>query len=62
MPLDLCHPEAPHEKLRLPNWFVSSLMMDQALDAILRRVKKIDLMDYGWRSYCNGRFSIPIAA
>ena len=42
MPLDLCHPEAPHEKLRVPNWFVSSLMMDRALDAIMRRVKKID--------------------
>jgi len=42
MPLDLCHPEAPHEKLRVPNWFVSSLMMDRALDAILRRAKTID--------------------
>jgi hypothetical protein len=42
MPLDLCYPEAPHEKLRLPNWYVSKLMMDRALDAILRRVKTID--------------------
>ena len=42
MPLDFCHPEAPHEKLGVPNWFVSSLMMDRALDAILRRVKTID--------------------
>jgi len=37
-----CHPDAPHEKLRTPNWFVSSLMLDRALDAILRRVKKLD--------------------
>jgi hypothetical protein len=42
MPLDFCHPEAPHEKLHVPNWFVSSLMMDRALDAILRRVHKLD--------------------
>ena len=42
MPLDHCHPKTPHEKLRLPNWFVSSLMMDRALDAIIRRVKTID--------------------
>ena len=37
-----CHPDAPHEKLRTPNWFVSGLMLDRALDAILRRVKKLD--------------------
>jgi hypothetical protein len=42
MPLDFCHPEAPHKKLRTPEWFVSSLMLDRALDAILRRVKKLD--------------------
>ena len=42
MPLDLCHPTAPHEKLKLPEWYVSSLMMDRALDAICRRVKKFD--------------------
>ena len=42
MPLDFCHPTAPHEKLRLPNWFVSNLMMDRALEAILKRVKKLD--------------------
>src|SRR5437016_13158273 len=42
MPLDLCHPKAPHEKLHVPNWFVSNLMMDRALEAIMRRVKKID--------------------
>jgi hypothetical protein len=42
MPLDFCHPEAPHKKLRIPEWFVSSLMLDRALDAIVRRVKKLD--------------------
>ena len=42
MPLDFCHPEAPHQKLRLPEWYVSSLMLDRALDAIVRRVKKFD--------------------
>ncbi len=42
MPLDLCHPAAPHKRLKLPEWYVSSLMLDRALDAILRRVKKLD--------------------
>jgi hypothetical protein len=42
MPLDFCHPQAPHKKLRLPEWYVSSLMMDRALDAIVRRVKDLD--------------------
>lgn len=42
MPLDFCHPNAPHTKLKLPEWYVSSLMMDRALDAIVRRVKKFD--------------------
>jgi hypothetical protein len=42
MPLDYCHPTAPHAKLKLPEWYVSSLMMDRALDAICRRVKKFD--------------------
>jgi hypothetical protein len=42
MPLDLCHPTAPHQKLKLPEWYVSTLMMDRALDAICRRVKKFD--------------------
>jgi hypothetical protein len=37
-----CPPDAPHRKLRTPDWFVSSLMLDRALDAILRRVKKLD--------------------
>ena len=42
MPLDYCHPQSPHKKLRLPEWYVSSLMMDRALDAVVRRVKKLD--------------------
>ena len=50
MPLDYCHPTAPHKKLRLPEWYVSSLMMDRALDAICRRVKK---------SRPQARYSLP---
>jgi hypothetical protein len=42
MPLDFCHPQAPHKKLRMPEWFVSSLMLDRALDAVVRRVKNLD--------------------
>lgn len=42
MPSNSCHPDAPHEKLKAPDWYVSALMMDRALDAILRRVKKLD--------------------
>lgn len=42
MPSNSCHPNAPHEKLKAPDWFISALMMDRALDAILRRVKKLD--------------------
>ena len=38
MPTNSCHPEAPHRNLRLPDVFVSSLMLDRAVDAILRRV------------------------
>ena len=38
----VCRPDAPHARLHTPNWFVSSLMMDRALDAILRRVRKLD--------------------
>jgi hypothetical protein len=42
MPLQFCHPTAPHEKLRLPEWYVSNLMMERALDAVMRRVRKLD--------------------
>ena len=42
MPLNFCHPTAPHKKLRLPEWYVSNLMMDRALDAVVRRARKLD--------------------
>lgn len=42
MPACSCHPSSPHKKLRIPDWYVSSLMLDRAMDAILRRVKKLD--------------------
>ncbi len=42
MPAQGCHPYAAHKKLRIPDWYVSSLMLDRALDAILLRVKKLD--------------------
>ena len=42
MPLSFCHPTVPHKKLKLPEWYVSNLMLDRALDAIVRRVKKFN--------------------
>src|SRR5262249_52424183 len=42
MPLHFCHPNTPHKKLKMPEWYVSSLMMDRALDAIVRRAKRLD--------------------
>jgi hypothetical protein len=42
MPLHICHPTAPHKKLKVPEWYVSSLMLDRALDAIVARVKNLD--------------------
>jgi len=42
MPSNCCHPNAPHIKLKAPDWYVSALMLDRALDAILRRVKNLD--------------------
>jgi hypothetical protein len=42
MPLDFCHPNTPHRKLRIPEWYVSTIMMDRALDAVVRRVKNLD--------------------
>jgi len=42
MPTDSCHPQAPHRKLRVADTFVSGLMVERALDAITRRVKKLD--------------------
>lgn len=38
MPSGSCHPMAPHRKLRRPDWYVSSLMLERTLDAILKRV------------------------
>jgi len=42
MPLHFCHPSAPHTRLNLPEWYVSDLMLERALDAIIRRLKKLD--------------------
>ncbi|HEV2681285.1 MAG TPA: hypothetical protein VGV14_12345, partial [Rhodanobacter sp.] len=42
MPSNCCHPDAPHTKLKAPDWYVSALMLDRALDAILRRLKNLD--------------------
>jgi hypothetical protein len=42
MPTCCCHPISAHERLRVPDTYVSSLMLDRALDAILRRVGKFD--------------------
>jgi hypothetical protein len=42
MPLHFCHPSAPHAKLNLPEWYVSDLMLERALDAIVRRLKRLD--------------------
>jgi hypothetical protein len=39
MPLDVCHALAAHSRLAVPDWYVSGLMLDRALDAILRRVR-----------------------
>ena len=39
MPKNSCHPISAHRKLRRPDWYVSGLMLDRALDAILRRVR-----------------------
>jgi hypothetical protein len=29
-------------KLRVPEWYVSSFMMDRALDAVVRQIKTLD--------------------
>jgi hypothetical protein len=42
MPTSCCHPISAHERLRAPDTYVSSLMLDRALDAILRRVGDYD--------------------
>ena len=52
MPWHFCHLAAPHKKLRLPEWYVSSLMLDRAVDAILRRdypiIQGVVLMFSAW--------------
>jgi hypothetical protein len=42
MPSNCCHPIGAHERLRAPDTYVSSLMLDRALDAILRRLGEYD--------------------
>ena len=42
MPLHNCHPLAPHAKLKLTETYVSTLMMERAVDAVMRRVGKLD--------------------
>jgi hypothetical protein len=42
MPESCCHPIGAHERLRIPDTYVSSLMLDRALDAIARRIGNID--------------------
>jgi len=39
MPLGSCHPIAVHRKLMVPDWYVSALMLDRALDSILGKIK-----------------------
>ncbi len=39
MPKNSCYPISVHRKLKRPDWYVSGLMLDRALDAILRRIK-----------------------
>jgi hypothetical protein len=42
MPENCCHPIGAHTRLRVPDTYVSSLMLDRALDAIEKRVGTID--------------------
>ena len=42
MPANCCHPIGAHRRLRLPDTYVSSLMLDRALDAIAARVGPYD--------------------
>lgn len=42
MPANCCHPVGVHKRLRMPDTYVSSLMLDRALNAIARRVGAID--------------------
>jgi hypothetical protein len=42
MPANCCHPVGAHQRLRLPDTYVSRVMLDRALNAIARRVGAID--------------------
>ena len=42
MPESCCHPVGAHKRLRIPDTYVSSLMLDRAINAIARRVGTID--------------------
>ena len=42
MPENCCHPIGAHKRLRIPDTYVSSLMLDRAIDAIEKRVRVID--------------------
>jgi hypothetical protein len=42
MPANCCHPIGAHKRLHLPDTYVSSLMLDRALDAIVARVGAYD--------------------
>jgi len=42
MPENCCHPIGAHKRLRIPDTYVSSLMLDRALDAIEKRAGTID--------------------
>jgi len=42
MPENCCHPIGAHKRLRVPDTYVSCLMLDRALDAIEKRVGTID--------------------
>jgi hypothetical protein len=42
MPANCCHPVGAHKRLRMPDTYVSSLMLDRALNAIARRAGAID--------------------
>jgi hypothetical protein len=42
VPENCCHPIGAHKRLRIPDTYVSSLMLDRALNAIVRRVGAID--------------------
>ncbi len=42
MPANCCHPVGAHKKLHMPDTYVSSVMLDRALNAIVKKVGPID--------------------